>query len=125
MCDHCRAVSVVDGGCCSWTRDCCGGGCCAGVRCCMPPEPLLDPAGPMEQKLSSGYRLPPACDQSGMSGYPSMMAAGSRREEDFRVQCVSTKKEEPQLPKCFGGDCQDSEECENDVAAAGPKQSHG
>ncbi|XP_078032766.1 uncharacterized protein LOC144467725 [Augochlora pura] len=116
-------VPAADSGCCSWARDCCGGGCCTGARCCMPPEPILEPVAPMQQTLNNGYGygLPPSSNQS---GFPSTMAAGYPREENLRVQCVSTKKEEHQLPKCFGGDCQDSEECGNDVAAAGPKQSH-
>ncbi|XP_076296079.1 uncharacterized protein LOC143216672 [Lasioglossum baleicum] len=104
---------AIDTGCCSWARDCCGGGCCAGTRCCAPPEPVPD-LSQLQSPLGYGCGPPlPSYNQPG-SDFPSAMNAGFSRENDMRVPCVTTKKEEPNLPKCFGGDCQDSEDCGSD-----------
>ncbi|KZC12455.1 hypothetical protein WN55_03993 [Dufourea novaeangliae] len=113
-----------DNGCCSWTRDCCGGGCCSRAGCCSTEPPVLEQP---TQRPPVGHRYEDlyGCGQPRTMGPPMGMAGGSTYcETEERVPCTGARKDtEIKLPKCYGGDCEESQECENDVTESTPQQS--
>ncbi|XP_053977128.1 uncharacterized protein LOC128875520 [Hylaeus volcanicus] len=124
--DTLRSISAgASDSCCSWRQGCCGGGCCNQISCCSTePEPENRPsekAPPVGYGYGSGsgsgYGYGYGYSQSGMTSYPLEMTGFATQE---KVPCVNIAKK---IPMCFGGECKDTEECENRESDSAPRQS--
>lgn len=123
-----RNLDADSTGCCSWRKTCCDGMCCRHVgNCCatgleprmvekpMPTYPTYPTYPVMQPTPMPPPYTPPAYPYPSVEVPPPEVA-----ETPERVPCSQEKK----LPLCYGGDCQEMNECKNkDIVSDLPRQS--